>query len=82
MKKTNVTNVVKAMVKGFKLAKAYDGKLDGIMFTSDWKHIHDVYDIKCGKTTLRVNCEENNLWKVLVIIDDVPEEVVYELAMF
>ena len=81
MKKTNVVNVVKAVVKGIRLARLYGGRLTGIWFGNNWKRINDVYDIKVtdryGKTTdIRIKCD-GNLW--IVKIDDV---FVYELAMF
>lgn len=79
--KTNVTNVIKAVIKGVKLARIYDGRLDGILFSNDWKHIQDVYDIKRGDTVLRVNCT-GKLWRVLVVINDIPEEVVHEIPLF
>lgn len=81
MKKTNVVNVVKAIVKGIRLARLYGGRLDGILFSSDWKHIQDVYDIKRDNTVIRVNCNDS-LWRVLVIINGIPEEVVHEIPLF
>lgn len=79
--KTNVVNVVKAMVKGVKLARLFGGKFTGVWFSNDWKTINEVYDVRVTdrygkKTDIRIRCIDN-LW--LIKVDDV---LIQEIAMF